>query len=192
MKPSWPGCRGRAGDPRHKPQEVTVIEKRVRVNEQIRSPEIRLIDAEGVQVGVMNIKEALAKAASDHLDLVEVAPQANPPVCRIMDYGKYKYLQSKKLQEARRRQTIIQVKEIKVGPKIEEHDMLFKLKNIRRFLAQNDKTKITVFFRGREMAHTDRGLKVLQQMAEALADVGTVEQQPRLEGRSMSMIITPK
>jgi translation initiation factor IF-3 len=192
LKPSWPGCRGRAGDPRHKPQEVTVIEKRVRVNEQIRSPEIRLIDAEGVQVGVMNIKEALAKAASDHLDLVEVAPQANPPVCRIMDYGKYKYLQSKKLQEARRRQTIIQVKEIKVGPKIEEHDMLFKLKNIRRFLAQNDKTKITVFFRGREMAHTDRGLKVLQQMAEALADVGTVEQQPRLEGRSMSMIITPK
>ena len=192
MKPSWPGCRGRAGDPRHKPQEVTVIEKRVRVNEQIRSPEIRLIDAEGVQVGVMNIKEALAKAASDHLDLVEVAPQANPPVCRIMDYGKYKYLQSKKLQEARRRQTIIQVKEIKVGPKIEEHDMLFKLKNIRRFLAQNDKTKITVFFRGREMAHTDRGLKVLHQMAEALADVGTVEQQPRLEGRSMSMIITPK
>ena len=171
---------------------MKVIEKRVRVNEQIKAPEIRLIDADGKQVGIMSTKEALAKAAEGLLDLVEVAPQATPPVCRIMDYGKFKYLQSKKLQEARRRQTTIQVKEIKVGPKIEEHDMAFKLKNIRRFLSQNDKAKITVFFRGREIAHPDRGLRVLQQMAAALADVATIEQEPKLEGRSMSMIIAPR
>ena len=122
---------------------------------------------------------------------MEVAPQAVPPVCRIMDYGKFKYQQSKKLQEARRRQTIIQVKEIKVRPKIEEHDMGFKLKNSRRFL-EGDKVKISVIFRGREIAHTDRGIRILAQMAEALVDVGTVEQAPKLEGRNMFMLITPK
>jgi translation initiation factor IF-3 len=164
----------------------------VRINEQIRVPEVRLIGAEGEQVGVMATREALAQAAELHLDLVEVAPQASPPVCRIMDYGKFKYQQSKKQQEARRRQTIIQVKEIKVRPKIEEHDMGFKLKNTRKFLGEGDKVKISVIFRGREIAHTDRGFKILSQMAEALADVGTVEQAPRLEGRNMSMIVTPK
>ena len=175
-------------------QEVTVIQKqqRVRINEQIRVPEVRLIGPDGEQVGVMPTREALSQAAEAHLDLVEVAPQASPPVCRIMDYGKFKYQQSKKQQEARRRQTIIQVKEIKVRPKIEEHDMGFKLKNTRKFLAEGDKVKISVIFRGREIAHTDRGFKILSQMSEALADVGTVEQAPRLEGRNMSMIVTPK
>ncbi len=175
-------------------EEVTVIQKqqRVRINEQIRVPEVRLIGPEGEQIGVMATKEALAQAAEVHLDLVEVAPQASPPVCRIMDYGKFKYQQSKKQQEARRRQTIIQVKEIKVRPKIEEHDMGFKLKNTRRFLSEGDKVKISVIFRGREIAHTDRGFRILTQMAEALADVGTVEQSPKLEGRNMSMIVTPK
>ena len=172
---------------------MTAIQKqRVRVNEQIRVPEVRLIGPDGQQVGVMPVKEALARAVEAHLDLVEVAPQASPPVCRIMDYGKFKYQQSKKLQEARRRQTVIQVKEVKVRPKIEEHDMAFKLRNIRRFLADNDKTKITVIFRGREIAHTDRGFRLLQKMAEALADVATVEQDPKLEGRSLSMIVAPK
>ncbi len=164
----------------------------MRINEQIRVPEVRLIGPDGEQVGVMPTREALTQAAEAHLDLVEVAPQASPPVCRIMDYGKFKYQQSKKQQEARRRQTIIQVKEIKVRPKIEEHDMGFKLKNTRKFLAEGDKVKISVIFRGREIAHTDRGFKILSQMAEALADVGTVEQAPRLEGRNMSMIVTPK
>jgi translation initiation factor IF-3 len=164
----------------------------VRINEQIRVPEVRLIGAEGEQVGVMPTREALAQATEAHLDLVEVAPQASPPVCRIMDYGKFKYQQSKKQQEARRRQTTIQVKEIKVRPKIEEHDMGFKLKNTRRFLGEGDKVKISVIFRGREIAHTDRGFKILTQMAEALAEVGTVEQAPKLEGRNMSMIVTPK
>ena len=140
----------------------------------------------------MPIKEALARAAEAHLDLVEVAPQAAPPVCRIMDYGKFKYQQSKKQQEARRRQTIIQIKEVKVRPKIEEHDMGFKLRNTRRFLADGDKVKISVIFRGREIAHTDRGYRILAQMAEALADVGGIEQEPKLEGRNLSMIVTPK
>ncbi len=172
---------------------MTAIQKqRVRVNEQIRVPEVRLIGVDGNQVGVMPIKEALALAEEAHLDLVEIAPQASPPVCRVMDYGKFKYQQSKKQQEARRRQTTIQVKEIKVRPKIEEHDMGFKLKNSRRFLAEGDKVKISVIFRGREIAHPDRGYKILAQMAEALADVGGVEQAPRLEGRNLSMIVTPK
>ena len=166
--------------------------QRVRVNEQIRVPEVRLIGPDGEQIGIMPIREALAQAGEAHLDLVEVAPQANPPVCRIMDYGKFKYQQSKKQAEARRRQTTIQVKEIKVRPKIEEHDMGFKLRNSRRFLSDGDKVKISVIFRGREIAHTDRGLKILTQMAEALAEVGTVEQAPKLEGRNMSMIVSPK
>jgi translation initiation factor IF-3 len=140
----------------------------------------------------MPVREALAHAVEAHLDLVEVAPQATPPVCRIMDYGKYKYQQSKKMQEARRRQTTIQVKEIKMRPKIEEHDMAFKLRNSRRFLEDGDKVKVSVIFRGREIAHTDRGYKILTQVAEALAEVGTVEQTPKLEGRSMSMILAPK
>ncbi|MFZ0050494.1 MAG: translation initiation factor IF-3 [Desulfobaccales bacterium] len=164
----------------------------MRINEQIRVPEVRLIGAEGEQIGVMPTREALAQAAEAHLDLVEVAPQAIPPVCRIMDYGKFKYQQSKKQQEARRRQTTIQVKEIKVRPKIEEHDMGFKLKNSRRFLSEGDKVKISVIFRGREIAHTDRGIRILAQMAEALGDVGTVEQAPKLEGRNMFMLISPK
>jgi len=166
--------------------------QRVRINQNIKAPEVRLIAEDGQQVGVMNIKDALAHAAKSNLDLVEVAPQANPPVCRIMDYGKYKYQQSKKQQEARRRQTTIQVKEVKVRPKIEEHDMNFKLKNIRRFLADRDKVKVTMIFRGREMAHQDRGYMILKQMAESLVDVGQVEQEPRHEGRTLFMIVAPK
>ena len=151
----------------------------MRINEQIRVPEVRLISADGAQVGVMPIKEALALAAEAHLDLVEVAPQAAPPVCRIMDYGKFKYEQSKKLQEARRKATTIQVKEIKVRPKIEEHDMNFKLKNTRRFLGEGDKVKISVIFRGREIAHTDRGFRLLSQMVEALACLLYTSPSPR-------------
>ena len=166
--------------------------QRVRINKLIRASEIRLIAEDGQQVGVMPTKDALAMAAEAHLDLVEVAPQANPPVCRIMDYGKFKYQQSKKQQEARRRQTTIQVKEVKVRPKIEEHDMAFKLKHIRRFLADRDKVKVTMIFRGREMAHQDRGYAILKQMAEALLDVALVEQEPRHEGRTLFMIMAPK
>ena len=151
-----------------------------------------MIDDEGNQLGIMTPFDALKIAREKTLDLVEVSPTAQPPVCRIMDYGKFKYEQSKKLQEARRKATTIQVKEIKVRPKIEEHDMNFKLKNTRRFLGDGDKVKISVIFRGREIAHTDRGFRLLSQMAEVLADVGTVESNPKLEGRNLSMIITPK
>jgi translation initiation factor IF-3 len=167
------------------------MQQRVRINEHIRVPEVRLIGVDGQQVGVMPTKEALAQAAQAHLDLVEVAPQASPPVCRIMDYGKYKYQQSKKQQEARRKATTIQVKEVKVRPKIEEHDMGFKLRNAKRFLEDGDKVKISVIFRGREIAHTDRGFRILTLMAEALAEVGNIEQNPKLEGRNLSMIVTP-
>jgi translation initiation factor IF-3 len=164
----------------------------VRINQQIKAPEVRLIAPDGSQVGILTIKEALEYAAEAHLDLVEVAPQANPPVCRIMDYGKFKYQQAKKQQEARRRSTTIQVKEVKIRPKIEEHDIAFKLKNVRRFLADNDKAKITMIFRGREMAHQDRGYDILRKIAEELADVAVVEQPPKQEGRTLSMIVAPK
>ncbi|MGQ9922225.1 MAG: translation initiation factor IF-3, partial [Desulfobacca sp.] len=123
---------------------------------------------------------------------VEVAPQANPPVCRIMDYGKFKYLQSKKTQEAKKKQTVIQVKEVKFRPKIEDHDIAFKIKNIRRFLAQKDKTKISLIFRGREIAHPQIGIDLLNRVAAELADIGTVEQAPKIEGRNLTMIIAPK
>ncbi|AEB10132.1 Translation initiation factor IF-3 [Desulfobacca acetoxidans DSM 11109] len=158
----------------------------------IRATEVRLIGPEGEQVGIMPLTEALARAAEAALDLVEVAPQANPPVCRIMDYGKFKYLQSKKVQEARKKQTIIQVKEVKFRPKIEEHDVAFKIKNIRRFLAQKDKTKISLIFRGREIAHPQIGIDLLNRVATELEDIGTVEQPPKIEGRNLTMIIAPK
>jgi translation initiation factor IF-3 len=158
----------------------------------IRASEIRLIGADGEQVGIMPLAEALSRAVEAHLDLVEVAPQANPPVCRIMDYGKFKYLQSKKTQEARKKQTVIQVKEVKFRPKIEDHDVAFKVKNIRRFLAQKDKVKVSLIFRGREIAHPQIGVDLLKRVAAELEDIGTVEQAPKIEGRNLTMIIAPK
>jgi translation initiation factor IF-3 len=158
----------------------------------IRASEIRLIGADGEQVGIMPLAEALSRAVEAHLDLVEVAPQANPPVCRIMDYGKFKYLQSKKTQEARKKQTVIQVKEVKFRPKIEDHDVAFKVKNIRRFLAQKDKIKVSLIFRGREIAHPQIGIDLLKRVAAELEDIGTVEQAPKIEGRNLTMIIAPK
>ena len=158
----------------------------------IRASEIRLIGADGEQVGIMPVAEALSRAVEAHLDLVEVAPQANPPVCRIMDYGKFKYLQSKKTQEARKKQTVIQVKEVKFRPKIEDHDVAFKVKNIRRFLAQKDKIKVSLIFRGREIAHPQIGVDLLKRVAAELEDIGTVEQAPKIEGRNLTMIIAPK
>lgn len=153
---------------------------------------MRLVGSDGEQIGVMPLNEALARAEAEHLDLVEVAPQAAPPVCRIMDYGKFKYMQSKKVQEARKKQTTIQIKEVKVRPKIEEHDIAFKLRNIRRFLAQKDKTKVSLVFRGREIAHPELGFNLLNKIAAAVQDVGVIEQTPKMEGRHMTMIIAPK
>ncbi|HSO71312.1 MAG TPA: translation initiation factor IF-3 [Thermodesulfobacteriota bacterium] len=165
---------------------------KVNINRMIRASEIRLIGADGEQVGIMPLNDALNRAAEANLDLVEVAPQANPPVCRIMDYGKFKYMQSKKTQEARKKQTVIQVKEVKFRPKIENHDVAFKVKNIRKFLAQKDKIKVSLVFRGREIAHPQIGIDLLKRVAAELEDIGNVEQSPKIEGRNLTMIIAPK
>ena len=143
-------------------------------------------------MGIVPLEEALARAAGEKLDLVEVAPKASPPVCRIMDYGKYKYMQSKKLQEAKKKQTTIQIKEVKIRPKTEEHDYQFKLRHIKRFLGEKNKAKVTIMFRGREIAHSELGLKVLERIIADIEEEGIVEQAPRLEGRNMVMILAPR
>jgi translation initiation factor IF-3 len=147
---------------------------------------------EGRQLGIMPLKEALEIAAKAGLDLVEISPTATPPVCRIMDYGKFRYQQSKKIQDARKSQTTIQIKEIRLRPKTEEHDLEVKIRHIKKFLQQNDKVKITMMFRGREISYADLGKKVMEKLRDALLDVGVIEMQPRLEGRSMIMVIVPK
>jgi translation initiation factor IF-3 len=162
------------------------------VNEKIRAQEVRVIGKDGQQLGVLALKKALEQAALDELDLVEVAPNADPPVCKIMDYGKFKYQQSKRSQEAKKKQTVIQVKEVKVRPKTDEHDLLVKIKHIKRFLAQRDKAKVTIMFRGREIAYADQGMKVLQRIQEELKEDAMVEQSPKMEGRNMIMILAPR
>ncbi len=147
---------------------------------------------DGDQLGIVPLEEALERATAEKLDLVEVAPKAMPPVCKIMDYGKYKYLQSKKSQEARKKQTIIQIKEVKIRPKTEEHDYQFKLRHIKRFLGENNKAKVTIMFRGREIAHSQLGLKVLERIIADTEEESVVEQTPKLEGRNMTMILAPR
>jgi len=164
----------------------------VRVNEKIRGTEVRVINPNGVQLGIMSPREALQTAMSLGLDLVEVAPDASPPVCRIMDYGKYRYQQSKKAKDAKKKQNIIQVKEIKMRPKTDEHDLEFKTRHIERFLKEGNKAKITMIFRGRELMHTNLGKKLLDKLAEDLKEAAIVEQMPRLEGKNMVMILAPK
>ena len=163
-----------------------------RVNNQIRISPVRLVDSEGEQVGIVSIEEARAAAAGRGLDLVEVAPNARPPVVRVMDYGKYKYEQARKTRESKKKQHQVKVKEIKLRPKIEEHDLNFKASHARRFLAEGNKVKLTMRYRGREMTHTELGKAVLEQFAAALADVGQVEERPRLEGRNMTMVMAPR
>ena len=151
-----------------------------------------MVSPEGEQLGILPIAQALEQARQRDLDLVEVAPEANPPVCRIMDFGKYKYLQARRQKEARKKQTIIQVKEVKMGPKTDEHDFAFKAKHVRRFLEEGNKAKVTVRFKGREMAHTELGFKMLTKMAQVVADIALVENNPRMEGRMLSMMFSPK
>lgn len=169
-----------------------VITKDFRVNEEIRVREVRVIDSVGVQLGIMPVREAQRLAEEKHLDLVEVSPAAKPPVCRIMDIGKYKYEQSKREKEARKKQKIVTVKEVKLRPSIEEHDFNVKAKNAARFLKDGDKVKATIIFRGREIVHTQLGQKLLVRLAEYLNDYATVERQPKLEGKNMIMILAPK
>lgn len=146
----------------------------------------------GEQIGVVTVDEGLRLAREQELDLVEVAPKATPPVCRIMDYGKYKYEQAKRAKEAKKHQHMIVVKEMKFRPKTEEHDYQFKLKHIQKFLAEGNKAKITVMFRGRELVHTELGRKTLERLIQETQDIAAVEQPPRLEGRNMTLVLVPK
>jgi len=162
-----------------------------RVNERIRISPIRLIGPDGEQVGIVPTKEALERAREAGLDLVEVAPNSRPPVCRILDYGKYKYNQAKKAASSRKKQHTVSVKGMRFRPKIEEHDYQFKMKHVRGFLEQGNKVKCFVLFRGREKAHTEFGREILDRLAEDLKDVSAVESPPRMEGHSMNMLLTP-
>ena len=163
----------------------------VRRNEQIRARELRVIGSEGEQLGILSRAEAISLAKEQGFDLVEVAATAEPPVCRIMDYGKFKYETQKKKQEAKKRQTVVQIKEIKVRPKTDDHDYDTKVRHIKRFLEEGDRVKVTVFFRGREIVHKDRGLSILDRVVLDTKDVGKVEQEPRAEGRTLQMLLTP-
>lgn len=163
-----------------------------RINHQIAAKEVRLVDEEGEMKGVLPVQKAIEMAEDAGLDLVEVSPNAEPPVCKIMDYGKYKYEQQKKANEARKKQKTVDVKEVKIRPGIEKHDYEVKMRNARRFLESGDKVKVTMRFRGREMAHQHIGIDILRQMQDELFDLSSVELAPKLEGRQMIMILAPK
>ncbi len=162
-----------------------------RINERIRVPEVRLIDDQGAQIGVLKTADALAFAQERELDLVEVAPEARPPVCRVLDYSKYKYEQAQKVKQARKHQQQITVREIKFRPKIAEHDYDTKKHHVERFLRHKDKVKVTIMFRGREVTHPERGTAILDRLAEELSELGVVEQRPMQEGRNMTMMMAP-
>lgn len=163
-----------------------------RRNEDITAKEVRLVDAEGEMVGVVSLDEALRMAEEFGLDLVEVSPNASPPVCKVLDYGKYKYEQQKKANEARKKQKTADLKEVKMSPRIEKNDYEVKMRNARRFLEDGNKVKITMRFRGREMAHQDIGRDLYDKMKEELAEISSVELQPKFEGRQMIMILGPR
>ena len=167
-------------------------EKAQRINGEINAPEIRLVGEEGEQLGIVSLAEAIAKAEAAELDLVEIAPTAKPPVCRIMDYGKFKYREAKKQHEAKLKLKQIQVKEVKFRPGTDEGDYQIKLRNLIRFLGEGDKAKITLRFRGREMAHQEFGIRLLERIRNDLEPYSVVESWPRLEGRQMVMLLAPK
>ena len=165
---------------------------RLRMNRMIRFSPVRVIAPDGEQLGILAVDEAIAAAEARGLDLVEVAPMARPPVCRIMDFGKFKFEQAKAARAAKKKQRSIDLKEIKFRPGIDEHDFDFKTRHAREFLAEGNKVKVTMMFRGRQMAHPELGKEVLDRVAEVLGDVGKVEQEARLEGKNMTMLMTPK
>lgn len=167
------------------------INEKVRVNRQIRISPVRVIDPAGEQMGILPIERAMEIAEEQGLDLVEVAPMARPPVCRIMDYGKFKYEEQRQAREARKKQHHVQLKEVKMRPGIEEHDFDFKVRHARKFLEEGNKVKLTMMFRGRQMAHPEYGRKVLDRVFQELQELSKVEQHPMLEGRSMVMVLAP-
>ena len=173
---------------------IFIAKESTRINEEIRvrGGSIRVTDVEGNSLGIMQVREALNMAMEQHLDLVEIAPKANPPVCRIMDFGKYRYEQQKREKEARKKQKVISVKEVKLRPNIEQHDFDVKLKNAVRFLGEGNKVKVTIMFRGRELSHPELGKEVLGRVAEVLGDSVSIERGAKLEGKNMTMIVAPK
>lgn len=162
------------------------------INEKIRDREVRLIDEDGNQLGIMSARDAQKIAREKNLDLVKIVPKAKPPVCKTIDYGKFRYEQAKKEKEARKKQTIMSVKEVRLSPNIEEHDINTKQKNARKFLSKGDKLKVSVRFRGREMAHTSIGREILLNFAKDLEDIADMEKRPSMEGRTMVMFMAPK
>jgi translation initiation factor IF-3 len=172
-------------------RRATPINERTRVNQQIRISPVRVIDPDGEQLGILPIEKALEVAEERGLDLVEVAPLARPPVCRIMDYGKFRYEEQRKARDARKKQHRVELKEVKLRPGIEEHDFEFKARHARRFLEEGNKVKITMMFRGRQMAHPELGRVVLDRMMKVVEDVGKVESSPMMEARSMTMVLAP-
>lgn len=162
------------------------------INEQIKDREVRVVGADGEQLGIMSSREALKLAQEAELDLVKIAPTAKPPVCKIIDYGKYRYEQIRKEKEAKKKQRIVEVKEIRLSPNIEENDLNTKVNAARKFIAKGNKVKITLRFRGREMAHMQKSKHILDDFAEQLADIAAVEKAPKVEGRSISMVLTEK
>src|SRR6202011_3229346 len=163
-----------------------------RVNEEIAVPNVRLVDEQGRMVGVVTRNEALTMADQAGLDLVEIAPGADPPVCKILDYGKYKYEEQKKKNEARKKQKVIEVKEIKLRPGIDDHDYEVKMRSMVKFIEEGDKVKVTMRFRGRELAHQELGMNVLMRVRDDLEKTAKIEQHPRMEGRQMTMVLSPK
>ncbi len=170
---------------------TTTREEEYRINRMIETQEVRLVDEAGNMVGVVPTREALARADEAGLDLVEVSPTASPPVCKILDYGKFKYESQKKAAQARKRQRVIEVKEIKMRPGIDDNDYGIKMKKVREFLDEGDKVKVTMRFRGREMAHQEIAMGILNKVRDEMADLAKVEQFPRLEGRQMVMVMAP-
>lgn len=166
--------------------------KNLRTNDQIRVREVRLIDDAGEQKGIVPIVEALRMARDQGLDLVEIAPQSNPPVCKILDYGKFKFEQEKKFKDNRKNQKIVKIKEVRMQPKIDDHDLDFKSKHVKEFLAEGNKVKVTIRFRGRELAHTEIGEDVLKSVLARIEGTYNLERPPTMEGRFMSMILSPK
>jgi len=170
---------------------VAFISRDVRVNREIRAREVRVIDSEGKQLGILPLVEALRAAANADLDLVEVSPKSEPPVCRIMDFGKFKYQQSKKAHDAKKKQAVVHLKEVKLRPKTEEHDLEFKLRHIERFLKEGNKTKVTIVFRGREIAHSELGRQMMERIIEQSKEWAKVEQPAKFEGRNYVVILAP-
>ena len=171
---------------------IVISKESLRINEEIRAREVRVVADEGEQLGIMSGRDALNLALERHMDLVEIAPNAKPPVCRIMDYGKYRYEQKKRKKEARKKQKTFDIKEVKLRPGIEDHDFDVKFKNAVRFLEDGDKVKVTIMFRGRELSHPELGEVLLTKMAKQLEDLAVIERAAKLEGKNMIMIVSPK